>query len=463
MTIAFQCPSCGHGFKVDRALAGKKGRCKACGDLFMVPSPPQEAAPPRSPKTIGEKSPPKSAKADPVRRPEARPPSAFDPYLDDDPPGLPPRLAGAEPAISRPRKTSKGSRGWSARKGPFMPGLRTAAAGFMLVAIVAASISMTIVRRALEGGTMPSVPFGTIPANAGPALTAVLVITMIEQAGMALCVFCAVLSFGGSIISYLRGNIAAFECDGVGMKFGWYGSGLFTAAVLALMIPAVRTSLIGSVRNAGDQLQASSKQANKRPGNAADVEKALADLRSSDRFTRSRAASALKQSGVVPSFRQDVVQELVPLVNAEDVFLREEATEALGVWGGHEEVPVLLKALDDWTERKWNRWRIFTALTLLKDASSAEAVVARLTNREDRFHVHEVLKAIGPAAEPYVWKYLDHPDRGVRHAAYGCLQLAGSAISIPTVQAALRRMDKDKDAEDMMYARATLKKLGGSE
>jgi predicted Zn finger-like uncharacterized protein len=463
MTIAFQCPSCGQGFKIDRALAGKKGRCKSCGQSFMVPSPPKEDAPPRSLKTTGEMSPPKTAKADRARRPEAPPPSAFDPLLDDDAPSAAPRLARAGPRISRPRKTGKASRGWLAAKGPFMPGLRKAAVGFMLLAIALASISMLIVRRALEGGTIPSVPFGTIPANAGVALTAVLVLTMTGQACMALYLFFAVLSFGGSIISYVRGNIAAFECDGAGMKIGWYGSGLFAAVILALLIPAVRSSLIGSLRNSADQAQSSSKQVDKRPGNPAEVEKALADLTSSDRFTRLFAASKLNKSGVVPSFRQDVVQALVPLVNDEDVSIREEATEALGTWGGHEEVPILLKALDDWTAKKWNRWRIYAALTLLKDPSCAEAVVARITVPEDRNHIHLVLKAIGPPAEPYVWKYLDHTDPDVRHAAYGFLQLAGSAISIPSVQAAFRRMDKVKDAEDLKYARATLKKLGGSE
>ena len=156
-------------------MQARKAGASACGQSFMVPSPPEEAAPPRSLKTIGEKSPPKTAKADPVRRPEAPPPSAFDPYLDDDPPSLPPRLPGAEPTVSRPRKTGKASRGRSAGKGPFMPGLRMAAVGFMLLAIAQAAISMTIVRRALEGGTMPSIPFGTIPANAGLALTAFLV------------------------------------------------------------------------------------------------------------------------------------------------------------------------------------------------------------------------------------------------------------------------------------------------
>ena len=75
---------------------------------------------------------------------------------------------------------------------------------------------------------------------------------MIGQACIALCLLFAVLSFGGALISRLRGKIAAFACDGAGMKFGWYGSGLFTAVVLALLIPAERTSLMGSVRNAGD-------------------------------------------------------------------------------------------------------------------------------------------------------------------------------------------------------------------
>ena len=145
-----------------------------------------------------------------------------------------------------------------------MPVLRKASVGFLLVTIAEAAIFMTIVRRSLEGGTIPAIPFGTIPANAGPVLTAALVMRMFGQACMFLCMLLTVLSFGGSIVSYLRGNGAAFECDGAGMKFGWYGCGLFTAVVLALMMPGVRSSLIRSATNSQDQGQASSKQPAKR-------------------------------------------------------------------------------------------------------------------------------------------------------------------------------------------------------
>ena len=35
--IAFQCSSCGQSFEVDDSLAGKKGRCRNCGQIFTVP------------------------------------------------------------------------------------------------------------------------------------------------------------------------------------------------------------------------------------------------------------------------------------------------------------------------------------------------------------------------------------------------------------------------------------------
>ncbi len=38
MTISVDCPDCGKNFKVPDSLAGKKGRCKACGGAFTVPS-----------------------------------------------------------------------------------------------------------------------------------------------------------------------------------------------------------------------------------------------------------------------------------------------------------------------------------------------------------------------------------------------------------------------------------------
>lgn len=36
--ITFQCPACGRAMKVPEAAAGKRGTCKDCGELVMVPS-----------------------------------------------------------------------------------------------------------------------------------------------------------------------------------------------------------------------------------------------------------------------------------------------------------------------------------------------------------------------------------------------------------------------------------------
>ena len=42
MAIKVQCTSCGHGYQVPDALAGKKVKCKHCGKVFQIPSPHDE-------------------------------------------------------------------------------------------------------------------------------------------------------------------------------------------------------------------------------------------------------------------------------------------------------------------------------------------------------------------------------------------------------------------------------------
>ncbi len=38
MMIAFSCENCGHRFEVDAALAGKKGKCRKCGGVIVIPT-----------------------------------------------------------------------------------------------------------------------------------------------------------------------------------------------------------------------------------------------------------------------------------------------------------------------------------------------------------------------------------------------------------------------------------------
>jgi len=37
MTISFHCPGCGKSYHADAARAGRRGRCKACGEMMTVP------------------------------------------------------------------------------------------------------------------------------------------------------------------------------------------------------------------------------------------------------------------------------------------------------------------------------------------------------------------------------------------------------------------------------------------
>ena len=46
MLIVLDCPSCAKRYEVDAALAGKKSRCKQCGEIFRIPVPNAAVASP---------------------------------------------------------------------------------------------------------------------------------------------------------------------------------------------------------------------------------------------------------------------------------------------------------------------------------------------------------------------------------------------------------------------------------
>lgn len=145
MTIAFPCERCGHRFEVDRALAGKKCRCKKCGHVFIIPVPRQsrEASAPiqsfdasgGAASTAGPRRPPSPAaprpsRLDPPKQPAAPPvPSILDdiddpydlgnstapalkraaPEPHEDEEFIPPR--GPKPIPSRPKKKKRNRSG----------------------------------------------------------------------------------------------------------------------------------------------------------------------------------------------------------------------------------------------------------------------------------------------------------------------------------------------------------------
>ncbi len=49
MSISFNCPQCGKGFKADDKFAGKNVRCKQCGAQTRVPSLAADSHEPMAP------------------------------------------------------------------------------------------------------------------------------------------------------------------------------------------------------------------------------------------------------------------------------------------------------------------------------------------------------------------------------------------------------------------------------
>ena len=89
MTLDFACGNCGKRFRVDAALAGKKAKCKRCGEIMNVPAAPLAATPP----------------ARPVPPPSA-PPRAVPPrFLDDDDDDAPYAVAPADRSVGTAEKS----------------------------------------------------------------------------------------------------------------------------------------------------------------------------------------------------------------------------------------------------------------------------------------------------------------------------------------------------------------------
>lgn len=71
MAIAFSCSHCGKSFQVADDLSGKKGKCKQCGFVFVIPAP--VAVPPAPGRTRAARRPPPRARGRDHDRPRRGP------------------------------------------------------------------------------------------------------------------------------------------------------------------------------------------------------------------------------------------------------------------------------------------------------------------------------------------------------------------------------------------------------
>ncbi len=170
------------------------------------------------------------------------------------------------------------------------------------------------------------------------------------------------------------------------------------------------------------------------PAAPEDLTGMLADLKGADEGARLRAASLLALRPPAER-RAEFKQALQPLLTSTDELTRAAAVRALAACDPKDAPAALVKLLDD--SSFLVRTAVFDVLKERPDVQYAGVVVARLSGT-DAIFASEVLKAMGPAAEPTVVPLLKSRDSQVRFQVYLILKEIGSAASVTPLNEALR-------------------------
>jgi HEAT repeat protein len=173
-----------------------------------------------------------------------------------------------------------------------------------------------------------------------------------------------------------------------------------------------------------------------------DVDRTLADLSSPDVNVRKGACQYFYNASPLEDRRADVARALESALEDRDVFLRNDAIRALGVWGDRESVTALVGKLND--ESFGSRGELFEALTRLgrrADASLAEAMVPWLS--KDAGQAGRILRAMAAAAEPALLKTVEGGgDPRTRVEACRVLKDVGTSRSVEPLRALARAREE---------------------
>jgi predicted Zn finger-like uncharacterized protein len=167
------------------------------------------------------------------------------------------------------------------------------------------------------------------------------------------------------------------------------------------------------------------------------IDDALRELKSADVRDRQSAANWLARAPLDAGRQREVGLALDPLLAEPDVNSRYAAMRALKTWAVADNVPSLVKALN---EQKLDgvpndaTKDAMSALGRLKDARGAEPVARFLTNLFSREAAAGALQQMGPVAEKAVLSYYHHRDGGVREKARSLVQGYGTRDSAVIAQ-----------------------------
>jgi len=164
-----------------------------------------------------------------------------------------------------------------------------------------------------------------------------------------------------------------------------------------------------------------------------ELTQALVDLQGAGRRAAlDRLAKALPTA----ARRQEVAGTLEPILADPDLFTRQAAVKALAVWGIKDNVPALLKMLED--KNLFVRIETMAALGKLQDERAAGPLAQRLASHEDRVQASKALQALGAAAEKAVIPLLGNAEWFIRLEACKILKVIGTKESKAALEAAVR-------------------------
>jgi HEAT repeat protein len=172
----------------------------------------------------------------------------------------------------------------------------------------------------------------------------------------------------------------------------------------------------------------------------AEVRRLLGELKLPDK--RHAAADRLAK-GPANAMRDEVAKALGKLLNDPEDSTRSCAAKALVVWGTSDNVPALIKLLQD--RNVFLKSDAIKALAALKDERGAEAIAKQLPL--DRHNASQALQAMGPLSEPYVVPLLEDREEGVRTEACKILASVGTEKSRSALEA-LARTGRGFDAHE---------------
>jgi predicted Zn finger-like uncharacterized protein len=158
-------------------------------------------------------------------------------------------------------------------------------------------------------------------------------------------------------------------------------------------------------------------------------------LKAPDAGARKGAAEWLLTAPIDPQRAPEIVQALEPMLNDSDHFAREPAGKALCRWATKDNVPALIKCLDN--DSREVRKAAATALGNFKDERAAPALARQLTRVFEAKDYGQALEALGPAlAEKEVVKYYFDNDHGAQEEARRLARAFGTKPEVIAEQAA---------------------------